>query len=286
MKVHSEVIPETLGRALHRVNKYVKLYAPSYVEFVNDGSKADLQIIGILGLGSLPNIKIDNYAVIQYCYYTAETTDISVWGPVWSKAKVVASYLDLPEMSGYNSFNFHRMPLGADPQIFYVRPGVIKQYSILSTGYVASMECIDSAYNAVKRSPNGKMLHIGENFKYGNKYYHHVNISDDLLNQFYNASYYVAGTRRTEGFELPIIEGLLCGSRGICLDNPCYRYWYGDLVKYIKAGNYEEVSDELYNLMFNSTYDPVTKQEIELVKEKFSWETIMKKFWKEVEACL
>ena len=55
------------------------------------------------------------------------------------------------------------------------------------------------------------------------------NADDKTLAKYYSQCEFVSGLRRIEGFELPVIEGLLCGARPICFDIPDYRHWFDKL---------------------------------------------------------
>ena len=279
MKVYAEVLPNTLGRAMYRVNKNIKKYAPDRIEFVDKADDADFQILDAIGKGSLEYIRHKNYVVLQHCYVTTETRSLDVWGDFWKNANLVCSYIDLPNLSKFNEFNFLRIPWGVDSNLFYRIAGTPKTYDFLTTGYVAETECIEQAVTAIK-AEGKSMVHIGGNLHL-NGIKRFENISDEQMRELYNRSRYTLGLRRLEGFELPIIEGTLCNSRGVCIDDPCYSYWYGNLVEYIADGDFDYITNQLRELL-NKPYREVTEKEIQFVKEKFDWEVIMTKIWKRI----
>lgn len=290
MKVYAEVLPTSLGRVMYRINKALKQYAPDWVAFTEDWSEADLQILDVIGRGSLEFIKCNNYILMQHCFLSSDDSSKETWLPHFNKAKLVTSYMNLPSLVGDNSFNFHRQPIGVDPNMFF-RTEQEKVNLILTTGYVAATESINEVYEAVRAS-SGDMIHVGGDFKLGAGYTHFENISDESLNSLYNKSYFVSGLRKMEGFEAPILEGLLCGARGICYNKEHYSYWFGDLVEYVEEDDFamlgvysDNTRDQLKNI-FQSEYRPVTDEEIQLVKDKFSWEVIMKEFWSRLENAL
>jgi hypothetical protein len=290
MLVYAEVLPTSLGRVMYRINKALKQYAPEWVKFTSNKDEADLQILDVIGKGSLEFLYVDNYVLMQHCFLSSDDSSRDFWLPHISKAKMMTSYMNLPSLVGDNSFNFHRMPIGVDPNTFF-RTDAEKVNLVLTTGYVASTESIAEVYDAV-RSVSSDMIHVGGNLNLGIGSRHYENISDESLNSLYNKSYYVSGLRKMEGFEAPIIEGLLCGTRGICYNKEHYSYWFGDLVEYVEEddyamiGLYSEKTKEQVESIFKSEYRPVTDKEIQLVKDKFSWEVIMKDFWKELENAL
>jgi glycosyltransferase involved in cell wall biosynthesis len=292
MKIYAEVLPTTLGRVVYRINKNLKQFAPPWAEFTKDPTQADVQILDVIGKGSLEFIKNDNLIMFQHCYLTTETSDPAFWYPIFSSAKLVASYIDIPKLLGRDDFNFLRTPWGVDPNSFFSLGPVHKHFDVLSTGYVSSTESIQEAYNAVVRL-GGHMVNIGHNFKFGRGFSHAENISDAELRKLYERSRYVIGLRKMEGYELPILEGLLCGTRGICYNSDHYTHWFGDLVEYIEEDplslcgvEYSKVvEDQIYNII-SEPYREVTKEEKELVINKFSWENIYKRIWKELEKIL
>lgn len=289
LNILAEVYPKELGRVIYRINKYLKLLAPSYVNFVKEPSQADLQILDVIGQGSLKFKYNNNIIYLQHCYLTAETTSQDYWLPLFKESKLVVTYMNLPKLTGSSDFSFLRLPWGVDPSVFFntMKP---KKYMALTTGYVASTESIQEVYDSVSKI-NQKLVHVGGNLKLGYYCDHFENISDEKLNELYNNSMFVCGLRKGEGFELPIIEGLMCGARGICFNADHYRFWYEDLVEYIEEGkSFEEsysqsIVDQLDNL-FSKAYRPVSLSEISLVKEKFSWKNIFSTFWKRVEECM
>lgn len=285
MKVFAEVLPRNLGLVMYRINKEMKKAAPTGTVFVTNPDEADIQILDIIGLGSLEFLyKKDNYVLLQHCYLTAERQDAAFWVPLFNKAKLVATYMNLQALTGSIDFNFLRMPWGVDGRIFKPIHN-IKKFEIMATGHIADTECIDSAYEAC-RAVEGKLIHVGANFGWDPRYYVNAsNISDLEMSSCYSLSRYTIGMRRGEGFELPILEGLASGSRGITLDTPQYRHWFGDLVEYVPEKNPEEITESLIKIL-TGTYRPVTEEERQFVVSEFSWKNIFSKFWERVyNAC-
>jgi glycosyltransferase involved in cell wall biosynthesis len=107
---------------------------------------------------------------------------------------------------------------------------------------------------------------------------------DAKLARYYSQCKYVSGLRRVEGFELPVIEGLMCGSRPICFDLPAYRQWFEGLVEFIpEAGGRAQIIPALIGI-FKKEPRRVSSAEKQLVKEKFNWGTIARGFWDRVYA--
>lgn len=237
MLVYAEVLPSTLGRAMYRINKNMRKYAPSWVTFTDDRANCDLQILDVIGKGSLEFIyNKDNYVFIQHCFNSSDDSSKETWMPYFSKAKLVTGFIDLPRLVNDNSFNYFRNPWGVDPDIFF-KTDTEKVNTVMTTGYVASTESISEVYDAV-RSISGDIIHVGGDLKLGTGYKHFENISDKSLVSLYNKSYFISGLRKMEGFELPILEGLLCGTRGITYRSEHYTHWFGDLVEYVEEDDY------------------------------------------------
>ena len=107
-------------------------------------------------------------------------------------------------------------------------------------------------------------------------------MADASLAKNYSACEFVSGLRRTEGFELPVIEGLVCGARPIVFDRPHYRHWFENLAVFIPETNRDGVVNSL-SKVFKKGAKPVTKTEIKEARKRFNWEVIVKRFW---EKCL
>jgi len=156
------------------------------------------------------------------------------------------------------------------------------KYQILCTGEIASTEGIRECVAACDEL-HTKMLHIGHNFGYRNySYVNKNNLDTNKMNDSYNQSLWVSGLRRIEGFEKPVIEGLLCGARPICFDTPLYRYWYGDLARYVKEGTEQETCADLIRVM-KEEYAPVTQEEMEKAIKKFAWYYVARNFWQRID---
>lgn len=285
MRIFAEVLPRWVGKVMYRINYEMRRYAPSWAEFVADPTTCDLQILDVIGTGSLEYLyNPKNYVLLQHCYLTAERQDTEFWVPLFRNAKMVTTYMDLQALTKSTDFNMHRMPWGVDTKIFRQLHHE-KKADIMSTGHVADTECIDSAYKACLAT-GGRLYHVGTNFKWDTPtYYNTDNITDIEMAGLYSRSRYTIGLRRGEGFELPILEGLACYSRGIALDTPQYRYWYDDLVEYVPEGTNDEVTDALTTLL-RGPYREVTDAEVQRVKDKFSWDKLFTNFWEHLERSL
>ena len=287
MKVYAE-IEEVLGIGLHRVQYEIQHYSPPGIEFVDSIEEADLQIVPVIGLGSLEFIKHPNHILLQYCYMTAERQDPEFWLPIFQKAKMVFSYYNLPSYVGSNDFNFLHSPLGVDMEVFQDRKLSIvpRDFIVATSGYEPFGEAIKECYQAA-RILKKKVFHLGPGLDHdrfqpwvGAGFVAHSGISDTDLARMYSRSKYVSGLRFGEGFELPVIEGLACGARPICFDLPVYRQWFNDFAVFVPHIRDDDLMYALVEI-FN-TDRPVTEEELQICKERFSWEVVMQKFWERV----
>lgn len=281
MKVYAEVLPPTLGRVMHRINRELKKHAPPNVSFVADPRVADLQVLDVLGTGSPPNVRVSEFALLQHIFSTTETQSADYWLPLWRRARVVMSSLDLPKLVDGADFAFYRAPYGVDGTVFRDH-GLARNYAVMTSGYDPGQEAIRECYDAARRH-NMQTLHLGPDFHYGAGFNSIVGVTDEQLARNYSACRYVSGLRRFEGFELPVLEGLACGARPICFDTAGYRYWFNDHAVYVPETSASELTDALARV-FAESPTPVTEGERQRVIEYFSWSRIFGEFWSRVLA--
>jgi hypothetical protein len=284
-KVYIEPAPDG-DRAINRVIDALKMYAPERVEFVERKS-AELVIIHVVGRKNALERKIAHllyegkkYVLIQYSVRSTQKPETGYWLASWKSAELVWSYYDLNlylQEDGHEKYldNFYHTPLGVD-QSFKQRYKGEKLYKIMTHGRGWTTESIRECGWATKNTSN-RMLHLGEDMK--RPWVDCVtNISDVWLSHLYGQCEFVAGLRRTEGFELPAAEGLICGARPILFDRLHYRKWYNRWGIFIPEGEREEVIQSLEEI-FKKEIPPVSEEEIKDAKEFFDWKWIIKGFW-------
>lgn len=283
LKVYAEVLPPTLGRGIHRINREMRKAAPPGTVFVTDHRKADIQILDVIGTGSFEYLRLpDSYALLQYCYLTTETQDPEYWVPIFQGAKVVMSYYDLYALTGSIDFDFYRAPLGVDGKVF--KPDEQKQrtYLIFTSGYEPAGEPIKECYDAATRLGYG-VIHLGPHLDYGRGFMAINDINDATLAGLYSQCWYASGMRFGEGFELPVLEGLACGARPICFDTPGFRYWFNDHAVFVPECSGAELTSHLINV-FSCRPTPISAHERAEVLDKFNWTTIFTEFWRRITA--
>src|SRR5688572_2109297 len=131
MKVYAEVLPPTLGRAMYRINAQLRLHAPARVVFTSHADEADLQILDVIGAGSMDYLRRPKYVMLQHTFLSAAP---DFWRPHFAGAELVMSYHDLPALMGWSDFAFYRAPWGVDPTAF-VDERLSRDRAALTTGY-------------------------------------------------------------------------------------------------------------------------------------------------------
>lgn len=276
MRIYAEVLPATLGRAMHRINAELRRQAPSDVEFVANVAEADLQVLDVIGLGSFEYLELPSHVLLQHCYLTTETQDPRYWLTRFHRARLVMSYHDLPTLTGAYDFAFYRAPWGVDGTVFR-NLELPRTVAVLTTGHDPNGEAILECFSAARRV-GLPVVHLGRNLRPADGVHCVAGVSDEELVVHYSKARYVSGLRRGEGFELPVLEGLVCGARPICFDTPGYRYWFNEHAVFVPELPHNELVEALVEILARDP-DPVTPEERAAVLEHFNWATIFGEFW-------
>lgn len=273
--------PQNLSRAMFRVSEALKKYVPATIEIVKDSTKADLQVLHVVGTEGLDKA-IENtrsYAMIQYCLKTAGG-DSNYWRKLWVKAKVVWSYYDLGSPLQYYA------PLGVDYEIFRPPGGShLPRTSVFTSGYVSgpSAEAIEEVANAAKIS-GLSVFHLGPENVEGmprrkeRTWSARSGLSDEHLARVYGTCRWVSGLRQVEGFELPVLEGFACGARPVVFDRSDMRQWYSDFAVLVPECHGPELTEILTELFNKPTFALDANQFL----TQFNWQTLCEGFWKEL----
>jgi glycosyltransferase involved in cell wall biosynthesis len=105
-----------------------------------------------------------------------------------------------------------------------------------------------------------------------------MGLRDIELAEFWSQCSFVAGLRRIEGFELPALEGLMCGARPIMFDAPHYRRWFGEHAEYVPEVGAEELVDHLTHVMERPVRVVSAAERVEVLR-KFNWKDLCERFW-------
>jgi hypothetical protein len=272
------------GRAFFRISKALRDNVDSRIQFTDSPIEADVELIHYVGYGEALESyrKCKNKPYICFMHCTGDALEPEITTPVVKSflQNAVFIYTFHPLDKYIDGLNLMIGPWGVDSTLFHpcraIKPPL--KYSILSTGYVAETEAISEIYQAVKAC-NGRMAHVGHNFKYGNLYDHYEGVSDERMINLYQNSVFTSGLRRTSGFELPVLEGMCCGSRPIIFDNEYYTKFFSDFAITIPESDTKTVTDALYNI-FTGTINYPTDTEIANVASKFDWKVVFgREFW-------
>ena len=95
-------------------------------------------------------------------------------------------------------------------------------------------------------------------------------ISDEDLNILYNSVDLFVFPSSYEGYGLPIMEALSCGTPVICSDIPVFKEIYGDSVMYFPVNDYISLTDEILKFSMEKEHKLLEKG-INLAKEN-TWE--------------
>lgn len=286
MKIYIEnFLPDS---AITRISTALKAYRPENCILVEHPAEADFIVLCAYGHRRKMKYYADDivrqgkkYAVVQLSVRSTPNPKTEDWIPLWEASSLVWSYYDLPELCWVDgnkvNFKFYHAPLGVDSEIFKESQSV-RKFIIAGTGTGRGWnhECKNEILAAAKEVDK-PVFHLGTG-ENTNEITYSNNMDDALLAKYYSQCGFVSGLRRIEGFELPVLEGLLCGARPICFDKPHFRMWFNGLAQFIP-----EDSNIITNLVriFQSSAKPISKPEKDYVIKTFNWERICKEFWRQ-----
>lgn len=274
-----------MSKAMARVENAFRTHAPSWgANIVEKEEDADLVLLHVIGYPETVEAvkRIRNrgqrVALMQYCFRSTQEPFIAPWAAIWLQCAGVWSYYDLHreaqrEGEKLNAVIYHA-PLGVDPVFCQPVIEAERPIKIMTSGYVAESEAILECAEAARRhqqitfhlGPPNLVRHLP----------HVVNdnsISDPDLRRRYQQCQFVAGLRRAEGFELPVVEGLMNGCRPICFDKPHYRDWFSEFALFVPEVHGEPLIHALERAM--ATDRPVTYEERQKAFHKFNWKPLV-----------
>ncbi|KKR11484.1 MAG: hypothetical protein UT40_C0035G0007 [Candidatus Woesebacteria bacterium GW2011_GWA1_39_21b] len=273
--------------AISRITNALKKYTPSNLTVVEESDGADLIVVCAYGhrrtMRDYTNRLISKnkkFAIIQLSIRSTPNPKTEDWLPIWEKAAITWSYYNLPELcqqdGNRSNFKFYWAPLGVDADIFKETKAE-RGFIIAGTGTGKrwNRECKNEIL-AAARAVNKPVFQLGSG-ESSKEIFYSNGMDDVTLTKYYSQCEFVSGLRRIEGFELPVIEGLLCGARPICFDKPHYRKWFNEFAEFIPEDN--QRTDNLIKL-FQKGAKPVSESEKAYVKKNFSWKKICSEFWK------
>jgi hypothetical protein len=269
------------SNCIHRVVTSLATYFPSGMQRVEKKEEADLVVLHVIGRHDHSLLEAQDilrrgqkYAVIQYALASTRNPRPEEWQELWKDAQVVWSYYDLEK---YMS-NYYCAPLGASAEKFHPLQEQ-KQYLIGTLGHPDSyqIECFGEVHLAAFQN-RAKVIHVGKMFGANPMVEYASEITDEELCKVYNRCTYFSCLRRKEGFEMPAVEALLCGTRPILFDTPDYRKWFDPMAIFLPEASPAKVIRNLREV-FRHAPQPVSDLEIQKVREKFDWKIIVEGFW-------
>lgn len=318
-KVKMFVEPTGLySRAMTRVANAIKKHAPAHIVFVDRAEDADVQVLHVIDWCDEFLNWPRPYIAIQYCLESTSQRSAAKWDKFWSKAQLVWSYYDLAgylshayRESGHSDTDSNRLfhaPLGADEifrsnaqQLLHNSATGVKPFAsesrnlIVTSGYVSGpcAEAIEEVWNAAERT-GWAGLHIGPPVVEGMRRrsmpadWHSVEgCTDTELAAYYRRAYFVSGLRYGEGFELPAVEGVLCGALPLVFGQRSQLRWFSGICGFMPerlvgrrlANQLEELfSTTKYEDQFlRATRDclPAGSHGVSVALARFNWASII-----------
>ena len=283
-----------LSRAMDRVYQALQSALPPKVREAESPETADLVVLHVIGHPETETAVLHTVAAkkrvaaIQYCVRTTQAPDTKSWSPLWSEMSCVWSYYDLNRLMAEDGHrtglrNFYHAPMGVDTKVFR-RWEDREKYIAMATGMVSESECLDIAARAV-RMVDGKLLLVGGNeieaeFADMPWVSTRKSVQDDVMAQLYSRSRFTLGLRRVEGFEMPLLEGLACGSIPVCFDQPDQRRWFSEIAIFIKEA--EDIGAQLVEVFQNPNHRAMAtsaKHYFEQKRKQFDWSLLCAEFW-------
>lgn len=287
--------PRVESRSIGRIAAELQRYAPNTIEFVQDRDAADLVVLHVIGrrdhmlrIAERCLARGQAYVVNQYCLRSTQRPHTADWVELWSHARCVWSYYNLPEwvrddQIAFTFPNFYHSPLGADASVFVARKPDPVPFVVGMTGYTPGIECLHEVVDAAA-AVEGRVFHLGTPLSFGADVTTSVtNLTDRELAQWYAKCRYVSALRRIEGFELPAVEALLSGTRPILFDRSHYRQWFAPFAVFIPERERALVTQDVQAVL-QTEPRPMTSEERDAIAVRFNWRTICTEYWKRCNA--
>ena len=215
---------------------------------------------------------------------------------------------DLIEIMGIPADKITVIPWGIDQTLFSTPENIdeikeaLKQELNIDFPYFLGVSCSTGRKNTpmlleaysklLEKNPDNHLVLVWAPPEDIKEKYRHTNIhftgkvSDAALRMLYQAATATVYPSKYEGFGLPVLESMKCGTPVICSNVTSLPEVGGDIAKYIDPENCESLVAELSNFD-NGKYD-FEKLRIDGIAhaEKFSWEECARKTIKVYERCI
>lgn len=280
--------------AMVRIEKALIQHLPKNYTIVEKREEADLCIFYPISYEWKHYIdeckeRGQKYALIQCCYKTSGA-GFDLWKPLWDGAVIVWSYLDLLEGRKDPSIPFYHAPLGIDEA--FLNPIVThpKRDYVVTTGTVhgEGAEAIKECWQAARQCGLG-VVHIGQwpvgidmnKFSFIETVEVVRDCTDQTLRGIYQNALYTCSLRYVEGFELPALESLSCGTRAIVFTQPAMTKWYYRFADFVPESSGEELIKHLVSKFTH--YESLSQSLVDEARTRFDWRVICERFWQIVE---
>jgi len=283
-----QAIPDVRSRSTGRIVGALESYAPAHVGWTRTPKEADAWLLHVVGrrdatlaLVERARLLRKKVLIVQYCVRSTLQPSTEAWRELWERAWLVWSYLPLDDYLTEDGglplrFPFYHAPLGADGSVFQHRVGE-RDIRLVTSGFAWTSESVREC--ALAAAGIGPVVHIGADLRRREIGEYVTDATDEQVASVYQRAKYVSGLRRTEGFELPAAEGLLCGARPILFDLPCYRHWYGSYAEYVPVGPRAAVQASIHATIAREPRQ-VRPAEAARAADLFSWRRVVEEFWR------
>lgn len=282
------------SRAMVRVADALERYAPSNFTFSGSPSAnySDLVVLHAIGSDAIEaaascKARGQKYVLIQYCLQTSGAT-VEEWVPCWRDAALVWSYYDLAMMTEHVADEqFYHSPLGVTTDFY--EDDTPKEPLVITIGYVngPGAEEIEAVWDAADKA-GIQFFHIGPRNVSGASRVPNASqvaegITEEVLIQLYRRATWVAGLRHVEGFELPALEGYMCGAVPIMFEQPVIRQWYGEAPYYVSE---DWRADTVTKFLAEKFRYPAVRSSLPEPHTIYLWKSIIRDFYAALEGAL
>jgi len=283
-----------LSRAFERIRQAFIKHAPPGTEWVQNPHHDAVHVIHWMGQNPAQHTARDEILFSQPTLPLSSRYVIFLHCPNWPYPQFEDQFRKLvqgallvvthtPEFLSFRgtieNCSVHITPWGYDPQTFY-KMSVPKRYTILTTGYSAEQEAVDSVIDACYRC-SFSVFHVGRLSGYMSPtptFTSRENVPDHELRLLYSQARFVSGLRREGGFELPLVEGYACGCQPITFDHYGSRRWFRDFAILVPILPQDELTRHLMGIL-GEKVDVTPRPEI---LERFQWSKIMREIWEKL----
>lgn len=268
------------SRGVGRTARMMEQYAPLRVKFVDNERESRLIIIHVIGRHDHIQRMVDHakckgkrIAIVQHVLLSSRNPNTSDWQSIWNQCELVWSAYNLPV-----NVPFYHAPFGCDPDVFSAPLTYPRRFVLGTQGTEMSHESMQECYEGAIATGR-EQFHCGTAMRGLQGVEIQDNISDGQLASCWGQCEFVSGLRKIEGFELPAVEGLLCGARPILYDLACYRQWYEPWGVFIPESKDYAVRVKSITDILKGGAKPITPTERADAARFFDWKRIINGFW-------